>query len=142
MTTTASNNASRAQLPPKERASVIMASPVAGHRVSSATTAAGGMSDPVIDEHFRRSLGKDYLNVFAPTIAQQQKQQQQHQQQTTNVAEPIDGDNAGLSAVDDHFAKALGDTWVKLQKEEYQKKRKDSTAATDGSRQKVNVYVA
>lgn len=43
-------------------------------------------------------------------------------------------------AVDDHFAKALGDTWVKLQKEEYQKKRKETTS--DGARQKVNVYVA
>lgn len=42
-------------------------------------------------------------------------------------------------AVDDHFAKALGDTWVKLQKEEYQKKRKETA---DGGRQKVNVYVA
>lgn len=45
-----------------------------------------------------------------------------------------------FSAVDDHFAKALGDTWVKLQKEEYQKKRKEAAAA-DG-RQKVNVYAA
>lgn len=42
-------------------------------------------------------------------------------------------------AVDDHFAKALGDTWVKLQKEEYQKKRKETA---DGGRQKVNVYAA
>lgn len=63
-------------------------------------------------------------------------------------------------AVDDHFAKALGDTWIKLQKEEYQKKKKDATtssssggsgsnatmattaAAADGGRQKVNVYRA
>lgn len=45
--------------------------------------------------------------------------------------------------MDDHFAKALGDTWVKLQKEEYQKKRKETTTVVDsGSRQqqKVNVY--
>lgn len=44
-----------------------------------------------------------------------------------------------LLAVDDHFAKALGDTWVKLQKEEYQNKRKETA---DGGRQKVNVYAA
>lgn len=25
----------------------------------------GGVCDPVIDEHFRRSLGKDYMSVFA-----------------------------------------------------------------------------
>lgn len=134
MTTTANNAVSRAL--PKERASVIMASPVTGHRASSTT---GGMSDPVIDEHFRRSLGKDYMNVFSPAIAHREQQQEQQQQQIA-AAEPTDGDNnAGLSAVDDHFAKALGATWVKLQKEEYQKKRKDTTA-TDGGRQKVNVY--
>lgn len=27
--------------------------------------AGDGMCDPVIDEHFRRSLGKDYLTLFA-----------------------------------------------------------------------------
>lgn len=108
MTTTAGNNggggAGSRALPPKERASVIMASPVvitaAGHRASSTTT--GGMSDPVIDEHFRRSLGKDYMNVFAPTVAQRdqheqvQQSQQQQQQQTTTADEP-DEDSSGLS---------------------------------------------
>lgn len=47
-----------------------------------------------------------------------------------------------FTAVDDHFAKALGDTWVKLQNEEYQKKRKETTTTSDSSRQKVNVYAA
>jgi len=102
MTTTAAaaaagNAASRAL--PKERASVIMASPATGHRPSSMTTitaATGGMSDPVIDEHFRRSLGKDYMNVFAPAVARRE-QQQREQQQTT--AEQTDGDNAGLSGI-------------------------------------------
>ncbi|XP_025424962.1 uncharacterized protein LOC112693914 isoform X2 [Sipha flava] len=133
MTTTASNSASRTL--PKERASVIMASPATGHRAATSTT--GGMSDPVIDEHFRRSLGKDYMNVFAPATAQ--RQQQQTTAASTSGPSPTDGDNSGLS-VDDHFAKALGDTWVKLQKEEYQKKRKETTS--DGARQNVNVYVA
>lgn len=91
MTMTAGNSASRALS--KERASVIMASPATGLRAPSST---GGMSDPVIDEHFRRSLGKDYMNVFAPATAQQQQQQQ------TTVASasgppPTDGDNSGLS---------------------------------------------
>ncbi|XP_025195555.1 uncharacterized protein LOC112594783 isoform X2 [Melanaphis sacchari] len=135
MTTTAGSRAM-----PKERASVIMASPATGHRAPSAA-ATGGISDPVIDEHFRRSLGKDYMNVFAPAAAQRQQQQAP---ETAAAAPSTDGEdnNAGLSAVDDHFAKALGDTWVKLQKEEYQKKRKETaTAAADG-RQKVNVYAA
>ncbi|XP_022183499.1 uncharacterized protein LOC111043027 isoform X2 [Myzus persicae] len=140
MTTTAGSRSL-----PKERASVIMASPATGHRALSSATATGGISDPVIDEHFRRSLGKDYMNVFAPAVAQRQQQVA-----VTAAAAPStdgdddddDDDDAGLSAVDDHFAKALGDTWLKLQKEEYQKKRKETTAAAADGRQKVNVYAA
>ncbi|KAL4096499.1 hypothetical protein QTP88_021444 [Uroleucon formosanum] len=130
---------------PKERASVIMASPATGHRTlsSSSSAATGGISDTGIDEHFRRSLGKDYMNVFAPAAAQRQ----QRQVAVTAAAAPStdgddDDDDVGLSAVDDHFAKALGDTWVKLQKEEYQKKRKETAAAAADGRQKVNVYAA
>lgn len=92
MTTTAGNAASSRALP-KERASVIMSSPATGHRATASTTT-GGMSDPVIDEHFRRSLGKDYMNVFAPAIAQREQQQQQH---TTTAEPPTDSDDAGLS---------------------------------------------
>lgn len=69
-----------------------MSSPATGHRATASTTT-GGMSDPVIDEHFRRSLGKDYMNVFAPTVAQRELQQQQQ----TTAAEPTDSDDAGLS---------------------------------------------
>lgn len=103
MTTTAGNAASRALLP-KERASVIMAAAAAassssvtatGHRTASGSA---GISDPVIDEHFRRSLGKDYMNVFAPAIIVRRDQ--------TPAADPTDvgggsgdddDDDAGLS---------------------------------------------
>lgn len=108
MTTTAGNAASRALLP-KERASVIMAAAAAASSSSvtaTATTATGhrtasgsaGISDPVIDEHFRRSLGKDYMNVFAPAIIVRRDQ--------TPAADPTDvgggsgdddDDDAGLS---------------------------------------------
>jgi len=94
MTTTAGSRAT-----PKERASVIMASPATGHRTPSAATATGGISDPVIDEHFRRSLGKDYMNVFAPAVAQRQQQQAPA---TAAAAPSIDGDDdddAGLSGI-------------------------------------------
>lgn len=81
----------------KERASVIIASsPVTGHRPSA--SAAGGISDPVIDEHFRRSLGKDYMNVFAPPVAAPQQQRQQvvdRQPLRTTAAGPTA--DAGLS---------------------------------------------
>jgi len=93
MTTTAGSRTT-----PKERASVIMASPATGHRTLSAA-ATGGISDPVIDEHFRRSLGKDYMNVFAPAVAQRQQQQAPA---TAAAAPSIDGDDdddAGLSGI-------------------------------------------
>ncbi|KAM7429952.1 nucleic acid-templated transcription [Porites harrisoni] len=48
-----------------------------------------GMIDPFVEEHFRRSLGEDYKCV-----------------------------SPSAGSVDDHFAKALGDTWQKLKKSE------------------------
>jgi len=82
---------------PKERASVIMASPATGHRAQSSATTAGGISDPVIDEHFRRSLGKDYMNVFAPAVAQRQQQQVAVTAAAAPSTDDDDDDDAGLS---------------------------------------------
>ncbi|KAL1116823.1 hypothetical protein AAG570_005293 [Ranatra chinensis] len=79
----------------------------------------GGVCDPMIDEHFRRSLGKDYLSNSSP--------QSDDKSDSSGRLE----DSSSLS-VDDHFAKALGDTWVKLQEEEREsariKKSKDKSA--------------
>lgn len=47
--------------------------------------------DPVIEEHFRRSLGKNYQE-----------------------AEPAFNSVAITGSVDDHFAKALGDAWLQI----------------------------
>lgn len=68
-----------------------------------------GTCDPVIDEHFRRSLGKDYMNVFSscgPSVGSTNVNGNNNNNHQTTVT--------GLS-VDDHFAKALGETWLKLQ---------------------------
>jgi hypothetical protein len=77
------------------------------------------MCDPIIDEHFRRSLGNDYLSLFSNNNVSREpipvKPPPKAAPTTTNVIELMD--TAGLS-VDDHFAKALGDTWVKLNKKE------------------------
>lgn len=83
------------------RPSVIAVAPTSqpGHRRQLSS----GTCDPVIDEHFRRSLGKEYKDLF-------------------------DGSNSSPNShctgltVDDHFAKALGETWVKLQEEDKAKK--------------------
>ncbi|XP_059796371.1 transcription cofactor vestigial-like protein 4 isoform X4 [Balaenoptera ricei] len=53
---------------------------------SSATTC-----DPVVEEHFRRSLGKNYKEP-----------------------EPAPNSVSITGSVDDHFAKALGDTWLQI----------------------------
>ncbi|XP_015603054.1 transcription cofactor vestigial-like protein 4 isoform X2 [Cephus cinctus] len=65
----------------------------AGQRTGMRST--GVVSDPAIDEHFKRSLGlAEYAAVF-------------------NASSSTDKET-GLS-VDDHFAKALGETWTRLQ---------------------------
>ncbi|XP_027719486.1 transcription cofactor vestigial-like protein 4 isoform X1 [Vombatus ursinus] len=53
---------------------------------STATTC-----DPVVEEHFRRSLGKNYKEP-----------------------EPVANSVSITGSVDDHFAKALGDTWLQI----------------------------
>ncbi|XP_054553841.1 transcription cofactor vestigial-like protein 4 isoform X2 [Talpa occidentalis] len=47
--------------------------------------------DPVVEEHFRRSLGKNYKEP-----------------------EPAPNSVSITGSVDDHFAKALGDTWLQI----------------------------
>ncbi|KAE8293665.1 Transcription cofactor vestigial-like protein 4 [Larimichthys crocea] len=57
----------------------------------SRKTNANTISDPVIEEHFRRSLGKNYKE-----------------------AEPVSNSVSITGSVDDHFAKALGDAWLQI----------------------------
>ncbi|XP_028309771.1 transcription cofactor vestigial-like protein 4 isoform X2 [Gouania willdenowi] len=52
---------------------------------------ANTVCDPVIEEHFRRSLGKNYQE-----------------------AESVSNCVSITGSVDDHFAKALGDTWLQI----------------------------
>lgn len=61
--------------------------PASYRRPSSATATC----DPVVEEHFRRSLGKNYKEP-----------------------EPAPNSVSITGSVDDHFAKALGDTWLQI----------------------------
>ncbi|XP_066473308.1 transcription cofactor vestigial-like protein 4 isoform X1 [Tiliqua scincoides] len=63
------------------------AMPASYRRPSNTTTAC----DPVVEEHFRRSLGKNYKEP-----------------------EPVTNSVSITGSVDDHFAKALGDTWLQI----------------------------
>lgn len=102
-TTTAGNSGTSRAPAAKERASVIITSPTIGHRTPLTASTTGGMSDPVIDEHFRRSLGKDYMNVFAPAAVAQREQQQQVIAATAAEPPATDGDNSGLSGTCVHL---------------------------------------
>ncbi|KAK2851625.1 hypothetical protein Q5P01_007901 [Channa striata] len=62
-------------------------SPAANQKKSNTNA----VCDPVIEEHFRRSLGKIYKEV-----------------------EPVSNSVSITGSVDDHFAKALGDTWLQI----------------------------
>ncbi|XP_028853808.1 transcription cofactor vestigial-like protein 4 isoform X2 [Denticeps clupeoides] len=61
--------------------------PSSYRRASNTNTAC----DPVIEEHFRRSLGKNYKEP-----------------------EPVTNSVSITGTVDDHFAKALGETWLQI----------------------------
>lgn len=88
------------------------------------------MCDPIIDEHFRRSLGKDYVTIFPKNNASKDvhpPKVKPKKNSTRDVVESID--NADMS-VDEHFAKALGDTWLKLNKKNG--KTKNGTTEAQG----------
>ncbi|XP_037032069.1 uncharacterized protein LOC119071298 isoform X2 [Bradysia coprophila] len=83
------------------------------------------MIDPVIDEHFRRSLGADYMNLFgnkkstnlkiiSKKISPIPPAKATSPTPAPAVPVPEQVDTIEMS-VDDHFAKALGgDTWKQL----------------------------
>lgn len=105
------------------------------------------MCDPVIDEHFRRSLGDDYMNLFKkntvpstettpPTPKPNMKdrasspilfkpEEQPDQPKPTKII-AMEVDDASMS-VDDHFAKALGDTWRQIQTSRLKDNEKQTT---------------
>lgn len=90
------------------------------------------MIDPVIDEHFRRSLGADYMNLFGnkkstnlKIISKRISPVPVPPAKATSPPAPVDAVKTVLAvpeqvdtiamSVDDHFAKALGgDTWKQL----------------------------
>lgn len=137
------------------------------------------MVDPVIDEHFRRSLGADYMNLFGKKQEATAKQTSRVSsspgkrisshtnptRSTTESSQPstpsscsssnrtpslnasptrnaspagvdvVDGSAKSTTtismSVDDHFAKALGDTWKQLQQAEKQIAESDSGQSDD-----------
>jgi len=79
-----------------------------------------------VDEHFAKSLGSAWTRIKS-SLSQDAAPQDgsrnhtlQQQQQTADVSA---NDNSSMSvcdppgSVDDHFAKALGDTWFRIKAE-------------------------
>ncbi|KAL0840298.1 hypothetical protein ABMA28_015570 [Loxostege sticticalis] len=111
---------SRPAPPPYNRPSVI--------KSNDAPPGSMSMCDPVIDEHFRRSLGDDYMNLFkknteavqpGPKPNTKDRASSPIQFKADEPPKPtkiiaMEVDDASMS-VDDHFAKALGDTWRQIQ---------------------------
>ncbi|XP_019712159.1 transcription cofactor vestigial-like protein 4 isoform X1 [Hippocampus comes] len=58
-------------------------------------TNANTVCDPVIEEHFRRSLGRNY-------------------KEAEPLTNPASNSVSITGSVDDHFAKALGDAWIQI----------------------------
>nr|CAH7735405.1 unnamed protein product [Callosobruchus chinensis] len=79
------------------------------------------MCDPIIEEHFRRSLGSAYHTVFQSTLKETLPAPPKSPPKPPTPVTPPSVielmDSEGLS-VDDHFAKALGDTWKKLNRKD------------------------
>lgn len=72
----------------------------------------------LMEEHFRKSLGADYKKVFE---GEEKASEQMEVDPVKAFKEDLD--MSGYT-VEDHFAKALGDTWVKLQAEAEKKDKK------------------
>lgn len=95
------------------------------------------MCDTVIDEHFRRSLGNNYMELFdaaavtktstkrvvkssppppsATTETKKTPIEVTPKEKAAAAAPRKEDDNEEVNfSVDDHFAKALGETWNKL----------------------------
>merc|ERR1719219_1041010 len=87
-----------------------------------------------MEEHFRKSLGEDYSKVFKESDKKKVEQSEAENSHNDEMeVDPVkafkeDLDMSGYT-VEDHFAKALGDTWVKLQAEAEKKDKKPSSVS-------------
>jgi hypothetical protein len=80
----------------------------------------------LMEEHFRKSLGADYSKLFKEKPEKVVEKEEEEKMEVDPVkAFKDDLDMSGYT-VEDHFAKALGDTWTKLQAKEAEKKNSSS----------------
>ena len=104
-----------------------------------------------MEEHFRKSLGADYSKLFKekPEKAEKEEEEKMEVDPVKAFKEDLHmSGNTGIASfsstlfpfcsfvflsllfsVEDHFAKALGETWTKLQAKEAEKKEKKNSAS-------------
>lgn len=99
-----------------------------GHKREVTIVEESGAGD-LMEEHFRKSLGEDYSRLFKESDKKKENKDSPKDAESEMEVDPVkafkdDLDMAGYT-VEDHFKKALGDTWIKLQ-QEAEKKDKQS----------------
>jgi len=141
-------------------------------KIKEITIITNSSADPLLDEHFRRSLGADYESLFKkkgsaspgtvntnsesepsstestpPKVPQQSSsdQGQKDQEDSTKVDDPVKAFQEDMEmegyTVEDHFAKALGDTWVKLQKAEEEKRSNTNAKKSESETKKPTLPI-
>jgi len=100
-----------------------------GHKREMTIVEETGACD-LMEEHFRKSLGADYSKLFKekPEKVAVEKEEEEKMEVDPVKAFKDDLDMSGYT-VEDHFAKALGDTWTKLQAKEAEKKEKKNSSS-------------
>jgi len=90
-----------------------------------------------IEDHFRKALGDDYSKLFQNTESKKlEKEENPAENSTPKEVDPVKAFNEDLDTgytVEDHFAKALGETWIKLQAEADKKEKTGSSNQTCSS---------
>eukprot|EP00092_Neocalanus_flemingeri_P008327 GFUD01008979.1.p1 GENE.GFUD01008979.1~~GFUD01008979.1.p1 ORF type:complete len:407 (-),score=89.99 GFUD01008979.1:1043-2263(-) len=93
----------------------------------------------LMEEHFRKSLGEDYSKVFKESEKKKESVESSTESTSEMEVDPVkafkeDLDMSGYT-VEDHFAKALGETWIKLQAEAEKKEKKSSSTPKESKPQ-------
>lgn len=92
----------------------------------------------LMEEHFRKSLGEDYSKLFKESEKKKESIENSKDNSSEMEVDPMkafkDDLNTGYS-VEEHFAKALGDTWIKLQAEAEKKEKKSSSTPKESKAQ-------
>lgn len=91
----------------------------------------------LMEEHFRKSLGEDYSKLFKESEKKKEPVESSKETPSEMEVDPVKAfkDDITGYTVEDHFAKALGETWIKLQAEAEKKEKKSSTTPKESKPQ-------